>query len=61
MGGGTPEVVGLVAETGTFGTLPIYVSDMYYKAPDAYFALSPDGGRIAYKHPEREGWSSAIW
>src|SRR5436190_13607290 len=25
-GGGTPEVVGLVAETGTFGTLPIDVS-----------------------------------
>ena len=50
VGGGGPEVVGLVAGTGTFGTLPIEVSPMYYEAPapDAYFALSPDGRRIAY-------------
>lgn len=47
VGGGGPEVVGLVAETGTFGTLPIDVSSSYM-APDAYFALSPDGRRIAY-------------
>jgi hypothetical protein len=42
-----PEIVGLVAETGRFGTLPIDVSSSYM-APDAYFALSPDGRRIAY-------------
>ena len=47
VGGGRPEVVGLVAETGTFGTLPIDVSSSYLAA-DAYFALSPDGRRIAY-------------
>lgn len=45
--GAEPEVVGLVAETGTFGTLAIDVSK-YYMAPGAYFALSPDGRRIAY-------------
>jgi hypothetical protein len=54
-GGGGPEVVGLVAETGTFGTLPIDVwSEMYLEDPDAYFALSPDGRRIAYHTPARE-------
>jgi hypothetical protein len=52
-GGGAPEVVGLVAETGTFGTLPIDVSSSY-TAPDAYFALSPDGRRIAYDTPAEE-------
>jgi hypothetical protein len=52
-GGGGPEVVGLVAETGTFGTLPIDVSSSYL-APDAYFALSPDGRRIAYDTPAGE-------
>lgn len=46
-GGGALEAVGLVAETGRFGTLPIDVSRRYM-APDAYFALSPDGRRIAY-------------
>lgn len=46
-GGGAPEAVGLVAETGTFGTLPIEV-DRMYEGQDAYFALSPDGRRIAY-------------
>lgn len=49
VGGGAPEVVGLVAETGTFGTLPINVSATYYEASDAYLALSPDGRRIAYE------------
>ena len=48
VGGGAPEAVGLVAGTETFGTLPIDVSKRYYDAPDAYFALSPDGRRIAY-------------
>ena len=55
VGGGAPEVVGLVAETGTFGTLPIDVwSKMYFEDPDAYFALSPDGRRIAYHTPAEE-------
>jgi hypothetical protein len=53
VGGGAPEAVGLVAETGTFGTLPIDVSRRYL-APDAYFALSPDGRRIAYDTPADE-------
>ena len=52
-GGGALEAVGLVAETGTFGTLPIDVS-MKYTAPDTYFALSPDGRRIAYDTPAEE-------
>ena len=48
-GRGAPEAVGLVAETGTFGTLPIDVSnnsdaDPYVGAPE----LSPDGRMIAY-------------
>ena len=47
-GRGAPDVVGLVAGTETFGTLPIDVSPTAYDAPDAYFALSPDGRRIAY-------------
>jgi hypothetical protein len=51
VGGGAPEAVGLVAETGTFGTLPIDLSYSFYEAPDAYFALSPDGRRIAYEAP----------
>jgi hypothetical protein len=42
--GSTPEVVGLVAGTQEFGTLPIDVSR------DDELALSPDGRRIAY-HP----------
>ena len=56
VGGGARDVVGLVAETGRFGTLPIEVSPMYYEAPapDAYFALSPDGRRIAYDTPTEE-------
>ena len=53
VGGGAPEAVGLVAETETFGTLPIDVS-RDYTALDAYFALSPDGRRIAYDTPAAE-------
>jgi hypothetical protein len=49
--GDTPEAVGLVAETGRFGTLPIDVSRSYTAREDAYFALSPDGRRIAYDTP----------
>lgn len=49
-----PDAVGLVAETGRFGTLPIDVSEMYIDQPDAYFALSPDGRRIAYDTPANE-------
>lgn len=47
-GGGAFTAVGLVAETGTFGTLLTDLSYDDYDAPDAYFALSPDGRRIAY-------------
>ena len=55
VGGGAPEAVGLVADTGTFGTLPIDVwSTMYFEDPDAYLALSPDGRRIAYHTPAEE-------
>ena len=36
VGGGAPEAVGLVAETGTFGTLPIDVS--YATEGDPYVA-----------------------
>jgi hypothetical protein len=55
-GGGAPEVVGLVAETGRFGTLAIDVSSDYIENlyADAYFALSPDGRRIAYETPAEE-------
>ncbi len=49
-GSGAPEVVGLVASSGRFGTLPINVSAGYLD-PLAYFALSPDGRRIAYDTP----------
>lgn len=45
--GGDLEAVGLVAKTGEFGTLPIDVSSSYL-TPGSYFALSPDGRRIAY-------------
>lgn len=51
-GGGGPDVVGLVADTGRFGTLPIDVSRDY--ARGAYFPLSPDGRRIAYTTAEDE-------
>ena len=51
--GGAPEAVGLVAETGVFGTLPIDLPDDDPQAPLDLVALSPDGRRIAY--PSREG------
>jgi hypothetical protein len=53
LGGGAPEAVGLVAETGTFGRLPIQVSRNYADS-DSYVALSPDGRRIAYNTPREE-------
>ncbi|HET7736518.1 MAG TPA: hypothetical protein VFK52_11110 [Nocardioidaceae bacterium] len=46
--GGEPEVVAFVAETATFGTLPIDVSFDREDAFDTGFALSPDGRRMAY-------------
>lgn len=50
VGGGAPEVVGLVAETGAFGTLPIDMGvDVETAAADPGVALSPDGRRIAYQ------------
>lgn len=49
--GGAAEVVGLVAKTGTFGTLPIDVSFNREDAFDAGMALSPDGHRIAFTSP----------
>lgn len=52
--GGAPEAVGLVAETGTFGTLPIDVSFNLDDAFDAGIALSPEGRRIAYTSPTGE-------
>jgi hypothetical protein len=53
-GSGALEAIGLVAQTQTFGTLPIHVSSEMYSQPDAYFALSPDGRRIAYHTPADE-------
>ena len=48
--GGPPEAVGLVAATGTFGTLPIAVNYNHEDAADAGgLELSPDGRRIAYE------------
>lgn len=47
-GDGAPEAVGLVGESGTFGTLPIDVSNPD-ETSDAGVALSPDGRRIAYQ------------
>lgn len=52
--GGAPEVVALVAETGTFGRLPIDVSFNFDDVFDAGVALSPDGRRIAYTSPTGE-------
>ena len=51
---GAPEVVGLVAGTGTFGTLPIDVSVDLEDPFDAGIALSPDGRRIASTSPSGE-------
>lgn len=47
-GGGAPEAIGLVAKTGTFGTLPIDVPGNKYQAANPGVALSPDGRRIAF-------------
>src|SRR5688572_16120520 len=55
--GGAPGLVGLVAETGTFGTLPIdlpvYRDDPEnpVPSPEVAFELSPDGRRIVYNNP----------
>lgn len=55
VGGGAPALVGLVAETGKFGTLPIDLPDHPddpenpVPFPWVSFALSPDGRRIAYE------------
>ncbi len=55
VGGGAPEAVGLVAETGTFGTLPINVShDDPRVLTTCVVALSPDGRRMAYASPTGE-------
>lgn len=56
--GGAPEAVGLVAETGTFGTLPIDLSLFIYEAPVHHLALtlSPDGRRVAYFIPTEGSW-----
>lgn len=61
--GGAPELVGLVAETGRFGTLPIELPAGAYGygvddlRPDDWptFALSPDGRRIHYLLAPDEG------
>jgi hypothetical protein len=51
---GAPVLVGLVAESGTFGTLPIELPDHPddpqnpVPSPEVDFALSPDGRRIVY-------------
>ena len=53
--GGAPEAVGLVAETGTFGTLPINLLHDDPEGPDSMVvALSPDGRRMAYPSPTGE-------
>jgi hypothetical protein len=60
-GATTIEVVGLVAETGTFGTLPIDLPDIPddpenpVPAPWLAIELSPDGRRIAYNLYPEEG------
>ena len=55
-GDGTSEVVGLVAETGAFGTLSIddLVSVESGPAASPGVALSPDGRRIAYNTGKEE-------
>jgi hypothetical protein len=52
-GGGSPEVVGLVARTGRFGTLPIDLPSDEPASADTVgaVALSPDGRRLAYPSP----------
>lgn len=52
--GDAAEVVGLVAGTGTFGTLTIDTPGDGYAAADPGVMLSPDGRRIAYLTPQDE-------
>jgi hypothetical protein len=52
--GGAPDAVGLVAETGTFGTLPIDLPTDDPQAPGNPVALSPDGRMIAYPSPNSD-------
>jgi hypothetical protein len=60
-GGGAPEVVGLVAETGVFGTLPVDVQvEVEYKASEPGIALSPDGRRIAYNPRKGEPRAAVV-
>ena len=58
VGGGSPEVVGLVARTGRFGTLPIDMPPDHPASADTMgvVALSPDGRRLAYPSPTAS-WS----
>jgi hypothetical protein len=55
--GHAPEFVGLVAETGRFGTIPIEVPDWDNPAPEYWpnAELSPDGRRIAFHLSPAEG------
>ena len=49
---GAPQAVGLVAETGTFGTLPIELPRDDPEDPESMaVALSADGRRLAYPSP----------
>ena len=59
-GAGAPEVVGLVAETGVFGTLPIDpLVDFKYTSAGPGVELSPDGRRIAYT-PRKDGEGAVV-
>ncbi len=54
-GGDAPQAVGLVADTGTFGTLPIDLPNDDPQAPEnVAVALSADGRRLAYPSPMRK-------
>lgn len=53
--GVAPDAVGLVAETGTFGTLPIELPRDPQSADSHDVSLSPDGRRIAYASPTHRG------
>ena len=53
-GDSAAEVIGLVAETEAFGTLPIDGLGNAYAAADPGVVLSPDGRRIAYLTPNNE-------
>ena len=54
-GDAPPEVVGVAAETGKFGTLPIDLSLPDSAAPFATgVALSPDGYKVAYRSTTQE-------